>query len=534
MAYNERLENITVGCDDGTSRVFTIQSDNRNSSLEYSKCYPTTGSRILSLAYHPSKPQLFLGCVDGTIRGIDENTGRSIFRLTGNLAKGVQIYITCLIVLQDSTIISGDSKGNVQVWDGSMGVLTLTIHQHAAQILSLAVAPAEDFVFASGVDSRVTCLKRSLNDNNWVYTNSHRCHTHDVYSLAVLFPSSSSDNIAAIPREESYSEDHQTTALYCPLSVASGPLLISGGLDTKLCLYFVEDFLKYRPATILPTPAEGLLLASEDASLMALRHRHRIYLWSVNLAPAEKSLTKKRGPEEESLEGCLLVGELHLKDDNHIAAGAMNSAGTLLTVSSLSGIRMWQLLREKGRESVEIRRVALPDIANAFYHLLQFSPNGETLLAASSTGDIVFLSIQCEGGNESNMVVAVRDVLEHRSLFASSSSLSFGEEDSFVVTHMEMNSDHQWLAVSTVSGHLLIYDLDRLVVHWMLRPSSSSSIACLSFHPNHPQLLAVVTSDNQVSLLDVDTRRKSEKWKFSTTAFENVIRLLTGIILLTH
>ena len=254
MAYNVRLESVTVGCDDGTSRVFSINSDSR-STLEYSKCYPTTGCRILSLSYHPSKPQLFLGCVDGTIRGIDENTGRSIFRLTGNLAKGVQIFITCLVVLKDSTIISGDSKGNVQVWDGNIGVLTLTIHQHAAQILSLAVAPAEDFVFASGVDSRVTCLKRSITDaansNHWVYTNSHRCHTHDVYSLAVLFPSTPINHAP----DEDILPDDKLTALHCPLSVANGPLLISGGLDTKLCLYFIEDFLKYRPATILPTPA---------------------------------------------------------------------------------------------------------------------------------------------------------------------------------------------------------------------------------------------------------------------------------------
>jgi len=43
----------------------------RSGSIEYYKTLPTTGSRIICNAYHPTKEILFGGYVDGSIRSFD-------------------------------------------------------------------------------------------------------------------------------------------------------------------------------------------------------------------------------------------------------------------------------------------------------------------------------------------------------------------------------------------------------------------------------------------------------------------------------
>ena len=130
--------------------------------------------------------------------------------MTGDVLRGVSTYIWSIKVLTDSTVVTGDSRGHVQLWDGETGVLMITLHQHSAEILALAVSPDENQIFASGVDCRVTCIRRvavqqskyvdangqvsdtAPSDSNWVYSTSHRPHSHDVFALAVCNLSSSS------------------------------------------------------------------------------------------------------------------------------------------------------------------------------------------------------------------------------------------------------------------------------------------------------------------------------------------------------
>jgi WD40 repeat protein len=59
---------LAVGCEDGQVRIYNYDGAN----LEFQKTLPVSGSRIVSIAYHPTEPLLFIGCIDGTIRCMDE------------------------------------------------------------------------------------------------------------------------------------------------------------------------------------------------------------------------------------------------------------------------------------------------------------------------------------------------------------------------------------------------------------------------------------------------------------------------------
>jgi U3 small nucleolar RNA-associated protein 4 len=99
-----------------------------------------------------------------------------------------------LKALADGTIVSGDSLGHVQLWDGITGMLLQCFDQNDnnTDVLLLAVSANECRVFASGVDSRVICVERSVTiplvssgPPKWVMTRAQRTHTHDVKAMAM-------------------------------------------------------------------------------------------------------------------------------------------------------------------------------------------------------------------------------------------------------------------------------------------------------------------------------------------------------------
>ena len=63
--------------------------------------------------------------------------------------------VWALEALSDGTVVSGDSFGHVQIWDGRSGTLTQTFdhNEDGADVFCVAVSEDEDKIFASGVDT---------------------------------------------------------------------------------------------------------------------------------------------------------------------------------------------------------------------------------------------------------------------------------------------------------------------------------------------------------------------------------------------
>jgi WD40 repeat protein len=107
------------------------------------------------------------------------------------------VRIWCLKALDDGTVVSGDSCGNIQFWDMLSGVLLQTFEHNPnnADVLDIAVTDDQCKIMASGVDCRVVCIERissvwhtaQKNDRKWILTSPQRSHTHDGASLAIVF-----------------------------------------------------------------------------------------------------------------------------------------------------------------------------------------------------------------------------------------------------------------------------------------------------------------------------------------------------------
>ena len=61
---------------------------------------------------------------------------------------------------RDGTVVSSDSLGRVQFWNGQHGTLEQTFSRHQGDVTCLAVSRDEQSVFASGVDTQVRECRR--------------------------------------------------------------------------------------------------------------------------------------------------------------------------------------------------------------------------------------------------------------------------------------------------------------------------------------------------------------------------------------
>ena len=209
---------IAAGCEDGSVRIYKASSPIEDSTsatgtnrpcLQLVSTLPSASLAVTALAWKRGNNDddymggsiIYAGIADGTIRkyqcvstlqsarasgssvhaistglvlsgdnsGSSNNTSlRNIahqwkpsIRMTlENKGKRTPTRIWALKALDDGTVVSGDSMGNVQFWDGLSGALVQSFEHNMskADVLDLAVSLDQSKVMACGIDSKVTCM----------------------------------------------------------------------------------------------------------------------------------------------------------------------------------------------------------------------------------------------------------------------------------------------------------------------------------------------------------------------------------------
>ncbi|KAG6555830.1 hypothetical protein Mapa_002471 [Marchantia paleacea] len=302
-------QRIAVGCDDGCVRIFTV-GDNQAGML-YRRAFPRVKGRILSVTWSADARRVYAGGSDGCIRCWDSKTVRELFRITagiGGRGAGPELCVWSLLALRNGTIVSGDSTGSTQFWEGEHGTLLQGHSKHNADVLALAAAPAHNVVFAAGADGQVTLYQlvdeSSAKDANgthptpennslrvrdrWVYVGNKRNHTHDVKALALAYPVVQEEGQAERPVQKRRRRSRaQMKNDYKKWAQPGIPMLISGGNDCKLFTYPAEAFLAFHPHDICHAPQRPQVqfagdLSSSGLSVLMAQHSTWIDVWKMN------------------------------------------------------------------------------------------------------------------------------------------------------------------------------------------------------------------------------------------------------------
>ncbi|TFK76861.1 WD40 repeat-like protein [Pluteus cervinus] len=455
MAVNPSSSLLALGCEDGTIRFLSLESD----TLLHQRKSDRVKCRMLSIAWGPprlkqpnqttqnesdtsdddedewSDTWLVTGGSDSSLRKWDVASGRVVDRMGTEKIKGERTLVWTVGVLGNDTIVSGDSLGIVKFWDARTCTQLQSFQSHGADVLCMAVGPDGKSVYTAGVDQRITQFvlvktqsSGSTASTKWVQASSRRMHSHDIRALALWPP------YLTLPPK------HQRTF---PIDVA--PILASGGLDMHVVLTpaalssstvvkvqnplatsteatFEESYHRKLPFTTRPGCTAPVQI-SRAAGLISCLRESSVTVWRIKKTHSQEepdSLTDVQ--EDEFGEEWEKVLEMDLKTHTNLIASTISDDGRWLVVSDFYETKLFALTtQEDGQITVQrirdLTSVLHPHISSTIPSTggsaFRFTPDSSKLVMATTTSSSILI-IDLTSDNHTPKVL--RKFTHHRSV----------------------------------------------------------------------------------------------------------------------
>jgi len=487
----ECVKLVAAGCEDGSVRIFKAVS---RSSLELISIIPSaSAAAILSVAWRRITQGgivLFAGVADGTIRRFDwepnsdntapnksrnytsgRGTWKSVLRMTvESLGRNTPTQVWALQVLSDGTVISGDSLGHVQFWDGDTGTLTQSFDQNdsKADVFEIAVASEECKAFASGVDSRVVCIERTAveatptgTSRKWILSHVQRPHTHDVKAITVC-----RQRARQVEKVRSLPSDSNTASTV--------EILCTGGIDTKLCTYHVAGFKKLRPRSLYPWPAFSPVAQANCARVLILRREGQIDLYKLEDSPPQQ-------PPKESFavpEDDTRIGVIELDSSCNLACATISDDGRFLAACDANSLFVFRLQYVTNSQGTTVVPTKLsPQVkGKASFVSLKFGGNDQ-LFAAASDGRIHVINMPADDSiacTQAMVLVQKQSKVRHKDSLFPVLSMVFSEDKRWFAA-FQGGLDHSYIRIFAV-------DNDSRQYHpWWALPDLEAPVTALRF-----------------------------------------------------
>lgn len=179
---------LAVGMEDGSVLLLST----KDGELNFVKTLPRSSgkkARVLSLCWQ-GRDRIVAGMADSTIRVWDVRAGRLVERMTlgRELTRGKDVLIWAIKCIKGGDIISGDSNGEILVWNGKNYTLKQRLKSHGADIMALEINAAGDLLYSTGIDTK-TVIHQLVNTDGrkrWGEVGHRRFHSHDVRTMAAF------------------------------------------------------------------------------------------------------------------------------------------------------------------------------------------------------------------------------------------------------------------------------------------------------------------------------------------------------------
>ena len=424
-------------------------------------------------------------------------------------------------LLSDLTVVTGDSTGHVSFYDGRHGTLVRRFASHQADVLALTASHDEQRVFAAGVDQKIVSFcpqpqpVQSAPDDGgigaigaiggvelppppreWFTSLSRRPHTHDVRALITYEPS--------VHELKGLRRSGGTDA-------RAASMLVSGGIDTQLCLLSLHDFERAPPLKLLPFPQRGALAVARTPSLLLSHDGAQVHVWQLPLLPpAPAGQMEALAPPVASPHKLLLLRP-KLTQQN-IRCAAISDGGRWLVVCDAE-VRLYRLMCRRdehgGSPSAAVRRVPLPSEVGGAASCA-FSCDERLLLLGGLNGYLQTLTLP----NERDAADADADDADGagisvHTLRAALESGPYNLAPRAALVNVVVSDDGQWVATVDATRRVCTHSLDGLCFASAVPPMLSPPTA-LAFLPASG-VLAIATANKQVSATPPPRRNTLER-----------------------
>ncbi|XP_076814347.1 U3 small nucleolar RNA-associated protein 4 homolog [Clavelina lepadiformis] len=423
IAYSIVKDKIAVGCEDGSVKMFDV----KNKAITFERAFDKQEGRILSMAWHKSGDIIVTGSTD-VVRIWSTKTGHAIQRITiEREMKNVETIIWSVAILSDYTIISGDSSGRVQFWNGKNATLLQSHRAHRADVLCLCSTKDEKCVYAAGVDPRVIAFNLVQEDDvpTWVKGRYMQKHTHDVRALAII-------------------ENR----------------IVSGGVDTNLMMNSISEKVGSFQR-VYSFPMKSLVSTSATKKLVLMQYSNYLDLWKFAKCNFPEELNAGRNIPIEDNPVKLLQIKPPSSDTNHICCSVISPCGNWIAYSTTSTLRLYNL-QTSDELSCKVIRVRCVGLIPS--HCIVFTPDSNYMITSTTNHKILIVHL-------------VADTCEARLV------QMLQLKTYTCITHLlAVSSTSSYLATANLDGEINVFDLTNMT-HFCTLPKYQHTPSSIAFHP---------------------------------------------------
>jgi len=357
LRFNNAKNVLAAGCEDGSIRIFQVMTH----GLNYQKSFHKQENRILSIAWNHNDTKLVAGGFDSTIRIYDVKSGQISTRISVADDNETKTMVWAIEILNDSmTIVTGDSCGHTQFWDGNTGTLIQDFKSHEADVLTLAVNGSN--VYSSGVDSQIIQFAHADKEKGakqWVVTKSIRISDYDVRAL-----------------------------------VASNNMLVAAGVSPNLSVFPLDNFHYTKVAKYPSLPLADTCQIAGEANQVLYCFQRKLNLWQLENTDICES------------NSCKLLLEVNSESDDHLLSSAISSCGKYLCYSTISKSKLYEIKQSP----LQLKKyfIQLPSLSK-----IVFTPDSNYLIGTTFSKTFHLVDLENENDFEveisnDNLIAPIR------------------------------------------------------------------------------------------------------------------------------
>ncbi|ESZ94051.1 hypothetical protein SBOR_5577 [Sclerotinia borealis F-4128] len=415
-------QKLIAGCVDGALVLYSTSDEDLQ--LQKVLVRPSAKkAKIISVAFQ-DRFHVIAGCSDSNIRVYDIRTGSMLRQMSlGAGPKGgpQDIIVWAVKALPNGDIISGDSTGEIKVWQGKTYSLMQRIKSHTQDVLSLATSADGLSFFSGGMDRRTVVYKQIKGKKRWSEVGHKRYHSHDVKAMASL-------------------------------ECRGISVVVSGGPDAAPTVLPLAQFGQENQRALPFLPQPSIIQSSTRKRLMMSWWDREIHIWRIN------GLSESTNSDEPEVAAAnrKLVAKILVRGESNITSATLNAAGNLVAISTVADIKLFRLKARKPEEGegLKISPVAVPSAFSSGARSIQFSPDGNWLSIVRDDSSIAVARIlQDEETPSSFSVIPQLSRLSRLDRNISKTKLLGGlGAYERTVTQTAFSSDSRILVVSDLAG----------------------------------------------------------------------------------
>ncbi|EWY92538.1 hypothetical protein FOYG_06083 [Fusarium oxysporum NRRL 32931] len=352
---------LIAGTIDGELVMYSIEDDD----LRFQRVIlrsPTKKAQMVSITFQ-SRRVAIVGCSDSTIRAYDIANGHMLRRMTlgSDLVGGSKdIIVWSVKCLPNGNIVSGDSTGQVCIWDGKTYTQSQRIQSHKQDVLSLATSADGTAILSGGMDRRTILYKQNSGaGSRWAKVWGRRYHDHDVKSMA----SFESGRISVI---------------------------VSGGPDANPVVVPLKEMGRENHRMMPSLPQQAPLLSAPKARFVVSWWDREVHIWL--LRKSANDMFNSAGEEVDINQNRKLIKTIVVKGDSNITSATIDDEGSLLIVSTAIDVKAFRLEHQDPIKpsDVKVSSSELPSkLAGVGAIKVQLSPNAQWLCAIQEGSRVV-------------------------------------------------------------------------------------------------------------------------------------------------